>query len=72
MRLRHDANLDEAIQLRRARPLPRHWAALLGCLALVLLGLYGWFGYQERKRNAPADVLEPPSSQLPPSVPGGH
>jgi hypothetical protein len=71
VRLRHDANLDEAIRLRRSRPVPRIWAALLGVLVLALLGLYGWFGYQERKRTAPVEGMQPPEL-LPPSVPGGR
>jgi hypothetical protein len=37
-----------------------------------MLGLYGWFGYQERKQNVPADAAQPPPVLLPPSVPGGH
>jgi hypothetical protein len=73
MRLRHDANLDEAITLRRANPVTRVRAALLGLLLLGLLGLYGWYGYRERVANQPVPELPiAPTTLLPPSVPGGH
>ena len=67
---RHDATLDEALDLKRTAPFPRARALVWAACALVLLLGYGAYGYAQKQAEKKAGKKA--GSPPPASAPGGH
>jgi len=71
---RHDATLDEALDLRRSNPIPRARAVIWITCALVLLIGYGIYGYVDKQERTGGKKpgKKPPNAPPPASAPAGR